>query len=95
MTAAIWLDVILAVIGVILIPLLALLIRIAMKWTRLEDRVTDIADDLKEIIEDKDRAHAEIMTQMREDRTANNQRLRWLEEHLWKDRRPLVEKVLA
>lgn len=42
-----------------------------------------IARDLDRIVSDKDRTHAEMLNQMREDRQATDNRLRWLETHLW------------
>lgn len=46
-----------------------------------------IARDLDRIAADKDRVHAELLAQMREDRQATDSRLRWLETHLWSRRR--------
>jgi hypothetical protein len=75
----------LTVIAVLLIPGLTLLWRGAVKWTRVEVKLDAVVKDLSKIVEDKDRTHAELAAQMREDRTATNSRLRWLEEHLWKN----------
>lgn len=64
-------------------PTLVLMFRAAMKWTRVEDQLNNVADDLKALIVDKDKTHAEMLQQMREDRNATNRRLRWLEENVW------------
>jgi hypothetical protein len=69
----------------VLSPILLLLIRTIQKWTRVEDKLEDLVTDVKQLVIDKDRVHLEINTQIREDRTATDRRLRWLEEHLWKD----------
>lgn len=46
-------------------------------------QLSTIARDLDRIVADKDRTHAELVAQMREDRRATDNRLRWLETHLW------------
>jgi hypothetical protein len=74
----------LTIIAVLILPGVALLWRGAVKWTRVEIKLDNVVKDLGIIVADKDRTHAELAAQMREDRTATNQRLRWLEEHLWK-----------
>jgi hypothetical protein len=74
----------LTAIAVLILPGVALLWRGAVKWTRVEVKLDNVVADLGRIVEDKDRTHAEMIAQMREDRAATNQRLRWLEEHLWK-----------
>ena len=79
-----WIAVILAVFSVLLIPALAIMIRGAIKWTRTEDKLATLVDDMKELIADKDRVHAEILEQMRVDRDATDKRLRYIEE-FWMD----------
>lgn len=39
---------------------------------------------MRQLVENKDRIHAEMLGQMREDRQATDRRLRWLEEYLWR-----------
>lgn len=78
-----WAELILTVIAVIMIPLLAFMVRATARWARAEERLTRVAGDLEAIVRDKDRAHQELYTAMREDRAATDKRLRWLEEHLW------------
>lgn len=73
----------LSIITLLLIPLIALLIRGAIKWTRVEGKLDSVVSQIGNIVADKDRVHAELYTQMREDRGATDRRLRWLEEHLW------------
>ena len=82
MNAVIYL--IISVLSVLVIPLIILLWKIAVGITTSRDKIDNIEADLKALVNDKDRAHKEITDQMREDRLAANQRLRWLEEHLWK-----------
>ena len=77
------LSITLAILVGLLIPMVVILIRTAVKWTRVETKLDQVVKDLALIVEDKDKVHREMQTQMREDRNANNQRLRWLEEHLW------------
>lgn len=61
-----------SVLALLMIPLIGLLIRLVIKWTRTEYRLDTLSDDIKELI-----------AQTRDDRKANNDRLRWLEENLW------------
>lgn len=83
---AAWADVVIAALATLIIPALFLLIRLAIKWTRVEDKLDAVVADLHDIVEDKNRTHAEMLAQMREDRAATDRRLRWLEENLWKGR---------
>ncbi len=80
-----WIAVTLAVFSVLLLPALGILVRGAVKWTRTEDKLGDLVGDVRELITDKDRAHGEMLEQMRLDREATNTRLRYLEE-FWIDR---------
>lgn len=72
--------------GIIVIPTLILVVRAAIRWKGVEDRMNSVANDLGDIVRDKDRIHAEMIAQMREDRKATDRRLRWLEENLWSGR---------
>lgn len=83
MTADQRLTIILTAFAVLFVPAITVLIRATIKWTRVESRLDEIANDLVALIKDKDQAHIEILTAMREDRQATDKRLRWLEEHLW------------
>lgn len=74
----------LGILSIILIPLVGLIWRGAVKWTRVETKLDMVVEDIKEIVKDKDAVHREINNTMREDRAATDRRLRWLEEHLWK-----------
>lgn len=74
----------LAFTSVIVLPFLAFFFRMTVKWTRVEARLEEIAEDLKRIVDDKDRVHTSMLNQMGQDRQATDRRLRWLEEHLWK-----------
>lgn len=83
MTTNEWLTFAVSFVGLLLIPLIALMFRGVIKATQLEDKVHNIADDLTQLVKDKDKVHTELVAQMREDRQATNDRLRWLEEHVW------------
>ena len=80
------LAIILTALGVIFIPLCIALIRGIVKWTRVEDKLNVLVDDMKQLVEAKDKTHAEMIRTMADDRAANDRRLRWLEEHYWKGR---------
>lgn len=74
---------ILTALGVIFIPLLLLLVRIIIKWTKVEIRLDELTSDMSKLVLDKDRTHTEIVNQMIDDRRATDKRLRWLEENVW------------
>lgn len=63
---------------------LGLVVRLTLRWGRIESDLRHLAGDMAEIVRDKDRVHAEIVAAMRDDRAATDRRLRWLEEHLWR-----------
>lgn len=63
---------------------LGLLVRIAIKWTRNEEKIATVAESITELVRDKDKTHQDIVNQMREDRNATNERLTWLERNLWR-----------
>jgi hypothetical protein len=75
-----WIVAALTVFSVLLIPALAILLRGAIKWTRTEDKLSTLVDDVRELITDKDKVHAEMLKQMADDRMATDRRLRFLEE---------------
>lgn len=77
-------TVVLATISVIVAPLMVMIIRMAVKWTRVEEKLNTVVGELREIVGNGDRVHLAIMDEIRRDRDATNQRLRWLEEYLWK-----------
>ncbi len=82
------LTILLSAIGIIFIPMLVVLVRGIVKWTRVEDKLDEVIRDMKELVLDKNKVHLEITTQMREDRSATDKRLRWLEEYLWSRGKP-------
>lgn len=47
-------------------------------------RVGELARQVEQLVGEKERTHAAILDQMREDRRVTDRRLRWLEEHLWR-----------
>lgn len=55
---------------------LGLLVRAAVRWTKVEDRLADMTQDLTRHIEQSDQVH-------REDRAATNARLTYLERNVW------------
>jgi hypothetical protein len=74
---------ILSAIGIVFIPTLAFIVRATIKWTRVEDKLSELVDDMRKLVEDKEKTHTDMIRQMAEDRSATNQRLRWLEENVW------------
>ena len=76
----------LTIVSVLILPILVVSIRMLVRWTRIQDQLSRLVDEMKDIVADKDRVHSEIYKQMGEDRRATDLRLRWLEEHIWKRR---------
>jgi len=74
----------LTVIGVFFIPIIVMLYRGIVKWTRTEDKLDELVRDVQQLVKDKDSTHAAMIQTMSDDRRATDRRLRWLEEHLWK-----------
>ena len=77
MTPFEWATVGLSCMSLIGIPMLALLIRLTIRFTRLTDRLDDLVADV-------DRAHQELYRTMRDDRAVTDRRLRWIEERMWR-----------
>lgn len=85
-TAQVWLTIALSILSIILIPLLVALVKVVQKATRLEVNQEQIAKSLVSLVQDKDRVHAAMLDQMKDDRRVTDRRLRWLEEHVWKNK---------
>lgn len=75
-------TILLSVVTALLIPAVVIMIRGAIKWTRMEDKLGNAVDNIGRLVLDKDKVHAEIAEQMRFDRDATNRRLERLEE-IW------------
>ena len=84
MTAFQYLEIILTILAVLVLPALALMIRAAVHSGRLETKLDGAIEDIRGLVRSKDEVHKEIYAQMREDRVASNKRLSWLEQNLWK-----------
>lgn len=74
----------LTAISVIGIPLVTMLVRGSAKWTRVEAKLDNVIDDVRDLVINKDQVHLVIMQTIKDDRAATDKRLRWLEEFLWK-----------
>jgi hypothetical protein len=66
-----------------LVVILGVMVRILMKWTRMEDKLAEVSRDITDLVKDKDKTHAEMIHSMREDRAATNERLTYLERSVW------------
>jgi len=74
--------------GIAIVPIILLLgtivgviWRAAARITRMQDEIRGIAQDMHEMGEAKDKFHATLVAQMTEDRSVNDRRLRFIEEH--------------
>ena len=81
MNHAEFVSIALSIIGIILIPILAVALRTMVKWVRTEDQLQQLVDEVKQLVTDKDKVHSEILGELRADRDATNTRLRYLEEY--------------
>lgn len=79
-----YLEIILTILAVLVLPALGLMIRSAIHAARVEEKLDGAINDLKELVQSKDEVHKEIYAQMREDRQSTNKRLTWLEQNLWR-----------
>jgi hypothetical protein len=79
-----WLTISTTIAGIFALPALALVIRLTVRWTRIEDKQNQLLKDITTLIKDKDETHREIMSVVKENRSNADSRLRWLEEHLWR-----------
>lgn len=79
-----YLEIILTVIAVLVLPALGLMIRSAVHSGRLETKLDNVIDDVRQLVASKDEVHKEMYAQMREDRVSTNKRLAWLEQNLWR-----------
>lgn len=79
-----WIAVTVSLIAVVVIPSFALNWRMAVRWTRVESKLEQVVENMEHLVQDKDRVHLAIQTEIKDDRRATNLRLRWLEENLWK-----------
>lgn len=75
----------------LLIPLLVMMVKLTIKWTRVEDRLARVADDLARMVRAKDQTHEEIVEKLDDVSRGLDTRLRWLEENAW-IRNPPVQR---
>lgn len=80
-TSADWVIAVLSVFSVLLIPTLIFIVRGAIKWTRVEDRLGTLVEQVQHLISDQDQVHAQLLEQMRVDRENADRRLRFVEEY--------------
>lgn len=72
MSAADRFAITLSAIGVIGLPTLAFLARMTVMWTRTQDKLTEVAKDIEEVVSD-----------VAADQRAMSERVTWLERHVW------------
>lgn len=59
-----WIMIGLTVLSVLLIPALVVLVRGAIKWTRTEDKLSNLVEDVTQLVANKDATHADLVQQM-------------------------------
>ena len=81
----------------IFIPMVFTMLRLTVKWTKVETALAHVSARLDTLIAEKNHTHEEIAKTIREDRKtitdqltfdrqATDHRLRWLEERIWKEK---------
>lgn len=75
---------ILSGIGILMLPMLGLLVKVVGKWTKVEERLARVVDELSKLNIDRKETHAAILATQAEDRRATNERLQKIEEHFWR-----------
>ena len=80
-------QIVLSVIGILLIPIIVMLYRGVVRWTRTEDKLDQLVRDVEKLVKDKDATHSAMLQSMSDDRRATDRRLRWLEEYVWRNSR--------
>lgn len=83
MTVAGTVQLVLAVMGVIILPMAALMIRLVIRWSKMESSLATLTMDVSELVRQKEATHNAMLDTMREDRKATDRRLRYLEERVW------------
>lgn len=77
-------QLVLGTMTIVILPTLALLFRLTVKWTTLEHGLVTMSEKLEKLVADKDKTHALILDQMTRDREATDRRLTWLEHNVWR-----------
>lgn len=77
-----WLQLILSAVAVLLLPSLAILMRGVVRLSRNEQKLDTLIKSVEKLVIDKDKTHQAMLEQMREDRSATNRRLEYLE-RIW------------
>lgn len=83
MNASVWIPAVIGTFTLLFLvtsALLGVLIRVTSKATKTEDKLNELAEDIKELIAAKDNVHAKILDQMKYDRDTTDKRLRYMEE---------------
>lgn len=75
-----WVIVALTIFTTLLVPTLWFMVRGAIKWTKVEDKLGTLIDQMKIMVMDKEKTHREMLETMRLDREATDRRLRYIEE---------------
>ncbi len=91
MNTSVTLELLVTGIGVICIPTLIMLAKGASRWARTETHLETLIGEVRQLVQDKDKTHEEMLEQMRVDRDATDRRLRFMEE--WYMRRGLREEA--
>lgn len=67
-----WVIVALTVFTAILVPTLILMIRGAVKWTKVEDKLGQVADKIGDLVKDKDKTHSDLLAAINDKQAGND-----------------------
>jgi len=74
---------ILATVITVLTPALVYVVRITSKWSRFEEKLSRVLEDVATLAKDRDALQVVLVETMKKDREATDLRLRWLENNLY------------
>jgi signal transduction histidine kinase len=80
-----YISLIITITVVLLLPALALILRLTVRWTKAEVKLSEIAKDMHEMVEDKEKVHRELYNMIKDNRDHIDGRMRWVEENIWKN----------
>jgi low affinity Fe/Cu permease len=81
-----WIIVMLTALAVLVIPAIVVLIRGVVKWTRAEERLSDLVDKVAVIAIEKEKAHSEVLTLISHNKANDGETHRELLEQMRIDR---------
>jgi uncharacterized protein YlxW (UPF0749 family) len=70
----------------VMTAMLAVLVRLVVRFTRVEDRQTELMADVRQLVEDKDEAHRQLAATLEATASKLDSRQQLLEDRIWRQR---------